>query len=264
LSASIRPGRRIGGSLPGARGSGPSPTGSVVSGPTCSIRPIPEVRQGQIEILGATVYGLVSLAYDKHCTLLDGGPDWAPTEPFDIQALLPAAVTNITPIQIQNGDATSLESMVQQLLAERFGLALHREVVEMSVYNLSLIRQGPNMQSVASLNPPELESLRRPDGTIPGACELLGHGPRMGPRLSAYATSMHRLAGVYSGAMGRPVIDRTNLTGLYNACVYYDAQWIAADPVAARIAAVEEQLGLRLELATAPVEILVIDSVERP
>jgi uncharacterized protein (TIGR03435 family) len=75
---------------------------------------------------------------------------------------------------------------------------------------------------------------------------------------------MSALAALLSVPLGRPVIDKTNLKGVFDVRVEYDPERIAIDPVGARITAIEEQLGLKLESSRALVEVIVIDRIERP
>ena len=84
------------------------------------------------------------------------------------------------------------------------------------------------------------------------------------PATCATVTSINALADLWSAVLGLPIVDRTNLKGVYDVVVNYEPDALDADPIGARIAAIEDQLGLKLIPAKSSVEVLVIDSAARP
>jgi uncharacterized protein (TIGR03435 family) len=139
--------------------------------------------------------------------------------------------------------------MLQSLLADRFKLVVHRETREAPVYVLVVAQGGPKLK-VSQAETMSLNAGQR------------GH-------LEAKKISAERLA-VYLqtfGSTGRPVLDRTGLTGLYDLVLDYvpdDMKSENPDSRASLFTALEEQLGLKLEAQTAPREFLTIDRVEKP
>jgi uncharacterized protein (TIGR03435 family) len=150
--------------------------------------------------------------------------------------------------------------MIQKLMADRFGLSFHRETRELSAYALTVANGGPKMRE-------------RKDGDGgPGYSQYFS-----GPRLPAQKTSMAQLAmGLQGLVLDRPVLDRTGLSGAYD----FDLSWTpdelqfsgrggtglyVGDPNGPSIyTALEEQLGLKLSSVKAPVEVLLVDRVEKP
>ena len=107
-----------------------------------------QVNPGRFVATNVTLYRLITLAYGKHCRLsqeqelISGGPEWRQSVAFDIQATLPEGSPVYTQQQLNNGEAPKLQAMLQKMLADRFGLALHRETKEIPVYNLVLVKMG--------------------------------------------------------------------------------------------------------------------------
>ena len=176
------------------------------------------------------------------------GPEWINTERYMIVAKAAGAVTEDT-----------ILLMLQTLLAERFKLAFHREPKEMPVYALVVSKNGPKLK----------------EATGEGATQIAPDGRE----IVFERASMGLLAGTVARSVDRPVIDATGLKGLYN----FKLAWSnddrprpnsgavagtvdASDPDDAPsiFTALQERLGLRLESRKAPVEVLVIDHIEKP
>jgi uncharacterized protein (TIGR03435 family) len=169
------------------------------------------------------------------------GPDWLTTERYDIQATFPAD----TPPQ-------QVRQMTQALLAERFKLALHRESRQLPIYALVVGKNGPKIHAVE-------------DGQ---------GGTRGGPgRLEATKIPMQKLADLLARLTGQQVVDATNLKGLFDFTLEWSPEetqkmtpegGVAAGPSGPSIfSALQEQLGLKLEGRKGPVEILVVDHIEK-
>ncbi len=176
------------------------------------------------------------------------------SERYDIVAK-PEGEGDVTPDQ--------LKPMIQALLAERFKLTLHRETKELPVYALVVAKNGPKLQEVEG-----------------GPTKTKGAQMRMGRGLlNAQAVSMTMLATSLSNQLGRSVIDKTGLTGNYDVKLEWtpdEGQSFgpkeggpegAPPPPSASgpsiFTAVQEQLGLKLEPQKGPVEILIIDRIEK-
>jgi uncharacterized protein (TIGR03435 family) len=189
---------------------------------------------GKFTAMTAPLKNLVGFAYQLREHQVTGGPGWIDTEPFDISAKADAPA---------NDD--QLHQMVQALLADRFQLKFHRETKEQPVYTLVLAKSGPKLKEVKTVG--------------------RGVGIGMRGRLNGNGADMETLASVLSTRLGRSVVDRTGLKGFYDFVVTWTPDEVQPDtPGPSLFTALQEQLGLKLESSKGPVEILVIDHVEKP
>jgi uncharacterized protein (TIGR03435 family) len=204
---------------------------------------------------------------------MSGGPSWIDTDGFDVQA---RAATEFSDLTFSGGSTVTGAAMLRALLAERFRLAIHWETRDIPVYLLirrSDTRLDPRL--VLSSGTPGTDCL--PDGAIASADKAL---PRCGSYLlqntggnqfaiHARGITMTNFARNLQNVAGRVVLDRTALGGPYSfdlAFEYRPPSATSADDGlgAAIFTALQEQLGLKLESTTGPVDVLVIDHVERP
>ena len=214
---------------------------------------------------------------------LTGGPDWINSARYDITAQFSGEMPLTEP-----GTVGPLQLMMQRLFAERFKLAVHTETREIPIYVLTLARSdrtlGPKMRPAATdcdaVMNAMLKSMREGGGPPPAPPQLPDGRPacgmRFGPgnRLTAGGTSMAALARSMSNQAGRIIVDKTGLTGGFDIDLEFTPNPAAAggQPPAAGgdanapslFTALEEQLGLKLVPQRGPVEMLVIDRVERP
>jgi uncharacterized protein (TIGR03435 family) len=204
----------------------------------------------------ATLDTLLSFAYGVRQDLIVGGPDWVRQDRFEISA----KASNDAP-------AGQIKLMVRSLLEDRFRLVIHTERREMPV--LALIRArlnetlGPNLVRIDECSPAAVNELRR---KFPEKYPMpIGGGIVSG----CSSTGLGDLAILLSTGQGAPIIDATGLTDTF----YYTIRSqfrpffgpTDTDPnLSALSTALEEQLGLKLQSRRAPVEVLVIDSVEMP
>lgn len=221
---------------------------SLAGGGTMGVRP-----GGQFMSRNILLRNLIAEAYDVPVNRVLEGPGWIGEERYDIEARAEGEMT-----------WDRARPMLLALLRERFNLAAHKETRELPVYALVLARPdgrlGPRLRrnDVDCLNPEARATAL--SAAPPGAviCEIRFATGRLigGPR------SIDSLAGSLTGASGRPVLNRTGLEGQYD----MDLEW-AATPQAEGLSiftAVQEQLGLKLESDNAPLEVLIIERVERP
>ena len=188
---------------------------------------------GRYRALTATVRNLITAAYNVRDVQIAGGPQWTGSEAYDIEATATGRTTH-----------AEIQTMLQTLLASRFSLKLRRETRERNVYDLVLAKRGPAMTSVDKVGL----------GVAPGKQRIAGRG-----------ADMRTLASVLSGTVDRIVRDRTGLTGYYDFTLTWRPDDAPPDDQRpALLTAIQEQLGLRLDPAKGPVEVLVIDSVSRP
>jgi uncharacterized protein (TIGR03435 family) len=165
------------------------------------------------------------------------GPDWIKSKlvRFDIVAKAPPD----TPLD-------QIRLMLQTLLTERFQLALHHEQKELSYVALVIGKKGPKLQEAT------------PDSDPSGNKVLIG-------RIVSNHISMTTLATLFSRFTGQTVLDMTGLTASYDLKVEWTPENTPTDDESAPslFAAVEQQLGLKMEVRKGPVDVIVIDHAER-
>ena len=230
-------------------------------------------------VSNAPLRDIVRFAHDVDDTRLVGGPDWIGSERFDIVATAERDIPAWTP----DGPPAVLLSMVRSLLAERFHLETHRDTRELPVYALVLARSDRKLGPRAGVSTVDCAaaSARADVRPAPAApAEVPACGMRIGPgQMLLGGVPMSRFATVLAGFAGRLVIDRTGLAGNYNLQLSWTPQGPRlggpppegapplppVDPNGASLfASIQEQLGLKLEPTRAPLEVVVIDRVERP
>jgi uncharacterized protein (TIGR03435 family) len=141
--------------------------------------------------------------------------------------------------------------MVQSLLADRFKMVARLAPREMNVYALTVTKKGSKMRQVA----PDSNDFAIVNGGL--TFRPNPSGPKAGLSMAAFATF---LGGV--PLVGRPVVDRTGLTGVYAFELNFSVS--EGDDRPEISTALQEQLGLKLEPIKAPIEVLVVDHIERP
>ena len=225
---------------------------------------------------GATLQTVIGAAYGIQADLMSGTPDWVNTEKYDIDVKLPdSAVENET--KSKGGIGIAHQLMLQALLADRFKLTLHRQTKNLQVYELVAAEGGPKLQEAKPvyMNP---NGINGPEGRLPNRGMT-----RMSPgELIDQGATLQSLVEELSWQLGRTVVDKTGLTGNYDFVLRWTpgpseagmAKLMGSNPapnsaVSSDIAsplfnAIQEQLGLKLEPQTRPMQVLVIDHVEKP
>lgn len=135
--------------------------------------------------------------------------------------------------------------MVQSLFIDRFKLAVHREMKESPVYLMTIGKKGPKLRENGGVR-------------LNGSVQVVESGKPEWPD----GWTMSALAAYLSDFTGRPVVDRTGLTGTYGIVLEFSRR--DGDERPNIFTAVQEQLGLKLVAGKAPIEILVIDHIEKP
>ncbi len=230
---------------------------------------------GRFVATGITAKLLLEEAYGVKDSQLARAPSWFNSERYDIDAKPEEAALDKLPLD-QRRD--KLMQMIQSLLAERFKLSLSHETKELPVYALVVAKNGPKLHK-STFKPPD-KPAPLPRSPKPGETRRLGGGIAMeGPgRLTSTGIELSMFANVLSRITGRIVIDKTGLPGRYD----FTLQWTPDEresPVPpggpgdapppestgpSLFTAIQEQLGLKLESQKAPMDILVIDHVEKP
>lgn len=216
---------------------------------------------------------LIQQAYGVNKDRISGAPDWLNSERYDIEAKMDGAVAEALKKLSPAERETTRQHMLQALLADRFKLTLHREDRELPVYNLVIAKNGPKLQETKPNEPNTVPGGASPNGSTPGVGVSVGGGRGGGfggggglRTSSGKGATIESMLATLSAASGRPVLDKTGLTGKYD----YKLQWAPEDSQAEAdsagpsiFTAVQEQLGLKLESAKGPVEFIVIDHVEK-
>lgn len=198
----------------------------------------------RIYVEATTMTGVLCFAYSVQKSQIVDEPKW-----FDEQ------IWNIDGVPDMEGAPNWLQyrRMLQKLLSARLGLEMHHEKRELSVYTLTVAKGGPKLEKSKS---------------DPGALnDSSGHGIGAQQYMKFTNDSMSDFAQVMQLMGNRPVIDQTNLPGRYDFTLLWTPDVIrATDPNTAPglFTAVQEQLGLKLEPARAPADVLVIDHAGRP
>jgi uncharacterized protein (TIGR03435 family) len=188
---------------------------------------------GTLIMHNATLKFCIIAAYGVQESLIEGGPAWINSERFEILAKAGDSAQN-----------AQLLPMLQSLVEDRFKLKVHREARQRPVYALTVAKNGPKLH---------------PSESVEGFLGRRGRGPITGRK-----ASMAGLAATLSTLMGRKVLDRTGLGGVYDFTLEFAPFDVVDSPLPALATALQEQLGLRLEAATGTVEILVVDHAEKP
>ena len=205
-----------------------------------------------------------------------GGPSWASTNRYDIVAKV--APEDVPRLDKLNGD--DRRAMLIPLLADRFHLKYHHEMRERQAYALLIAKGGPRLTTGEPDPPPGW----KPAKDTPPDQEHFKIMTRPG-QIEADSVPMSVLAGMLSRlpALGRTVVDKTGLTGNYSFSVKWtpdddpfpglrrmlqEADGLGAsatdDPALPLLTALREQLGLRLELQKARIDVIVIDHIDLP
>jgi uncharacterized protein (TIGR03435 family) len=239
---------------------------------------------GRVSVINMSARALVMMAYQLGQWQLIGGPAWLADERFDITAKMDGNPEWEGP---GSGTPDPIQVALRKLMVERFKLRLHTEKRDLDAYALVMVRPGapgPALKPSTSDCKALAEQLRQgkqpPGGPpmvdgIPPCGFLAGVG-----RLAFDGSPMAQAATMFVGYAGRPVIDRTNLSGNWRFLLRFSQERpqglppgpegdklteAAANPdVPSFFTAIQEQLGLKLEPTKAPFEVTIIDSAEHP
>jgi uncharacterized protein (TIGR03435 family) len=201
-----------------------------------------EFQGDTLRMQDVTVNTCIKLAYHVQDRQI-AGPSWLVSDHFDITAKTDGPT-----------DEATMKRMLQTLLADRFSLSFHREPKEMNVILLTVAKSGSKLKPAAA---PEAKPLREnsSNGTI------------------ARSMPMGEFADFLSGPLEMPVVDHTGLTQKYDFAVDFtpylpdptkNMDGTRPDTTSILKAALNDELGLKMTVGKAPVDVLVVDHVEQP
>ena len=190
-----------------------------------------------------------------------GEPSWSTTDGFDIEAKVDAAdLPTLAKITFEQR-----RTMFQQILVERFKLVVHHEMRELPVYELTIAKNGSKLKESAPDDPASATPRRKG--------MMFGRG-----KVTATDGSLSMLIPPLSRQLGRVIVDKTGLTGNYDFTLEWTPESAAPPPATGSLSgaappdqsgpdiftAIQEQLGLKLVSAKGPVDVIVIDHIEKP
>jgi len=240
------------GLLPAQQAPAASPTFAVAT-----IKPsapdavaVTQIRGNRFATEGTTFVDVFKYAYSVHPDQLVGGPEWLRTEKFDILA---------DPETEKRPSSDQMKIMVQQLLVERFHIAMHHEQKILSVYALVKTAETPKFTK-STADPNGIPVV----GYSPGGTLQVGNAT-----MANFATFLQRFV------LDRPAVDKTGIAGHFDLVLRWtpdsfrangksgDSQEDASAPPNL-FTAIKEQLALKLLPEKASTDVFVIDRAERP
>jgi bla regulator protein blaR1 len=187
---------------------------------------------------GTSMRMVIASAYGVNSSRIVGGPSWMDTPLYDIVAKVSHSGPGHDP------SPANYQRMIQALLASRFGLVAHPNTQQLAVYTLHVDESGARLKPAVG-DPPGSAPRRRGFNIQPGV-------------LVATGVDMNLFTGILDRQLGRPILDRTGLKGRYD--------FTLTGPLGKELlpAALHKQLGLNVEPATVPMDVIVVDQLEEP
>jgi uncharacterized protein (TIGR03435 family) len=222
---------------------------------------------GRLVAQDATLQQLVRAAYGVRLFQISGGPAWATSDGYDIEAKAEA-----------NTSREQAWLMLRTLLEDRFKLKLRRDTKDMPVIELTVAKGGAKLPPVKAGSCDEAGTAQ-PGGTGRPPCgNAWIIGDRSGARIEGFSVVMGAFSNALANALGSIVIDKTGLTERFDLRLEFDTAGMGggagkpnagvqppSDSAGPSIyAAIQQQLGLKLESGRGPVEILIIEHAEKP
>jgi bla regulator protein blaR1 len=242
---------------------------------------------GRFTATGVPLKMLITFAYNVRQFQISGGPNWINTEKYDIDAKEPDGLEDQLKNLPDNERREKMDQLIRSLLTDRFQLKVSHETKEGPVYNLVVAKNGPLIHE-AKPDDNNPNAMKGPDGKpVHGNFMRMGRG-----ELQGQGVAIEFLATNLSQQLGRKVVDQTGLKGNYDFTLKWTPDQGPGGPGGMMEAgpggpppgagpggdappppdasgpsiftAIQEQLGLKLESAKGPVEMLVIVSIEKP
>jgi uncharacterized protein (TIGR03435 family) len=210
-------------------------------GPNAMQSAMPTYPTAHFSMHYATLVTIMVAAYGTDGRRVEKRPDWNEEQLYNVDAAV-AGGRELTKEQMQ--------PLLQQLLEQRFHLRVHREMRAVKGYEMVVGPGGPTMTPEELANrPPGLPPAFYADYTVEG--------------IRGWGVTMERLAHVLVTPVGKPVVDKTGLTGRYDIDMKYRNSADDDRALPSVFEAVQEQLGLKLVPAKLQLDYLVIDHSER-
>jgi uncharacterized protein (TIGR03435 family) len=230
-----------------------------------------QATPGRLTLSHISLQRLLVFAYGIQDYHLVGEPSWGKSSQYD---LIAKASTGTSVAKMEG-------PMLQALLEDRFKMKLHRETRALPLYELLVAKSGPKLHpSEKGSCTPYVTGSQPAIAPAPGEpqplyCGFHRTGSDVSPILNGKGVSMDELATnlarSYNTALGRNIIDKTGLPGTFDIHLTWtndpgsmEAASSSTADDASIFAALQEQLGLKLQSARGPVEVLVIDHIEEP
>jgi uncharacterized protein (TIGR03435 family) len=227
----------------------------------------------------ATPEMIIRIAYGVQDFQISGAPKWLNSERYEIEAKMnKATIEQIN--KLDKAQATRAhQQMLRELLANQYKLVLHHETKELPIYSLVIAKSGPKLQQ-AKPEDTYLSGIKDPNGQPMKGAHLMRIGPG---ELTGQALPIAELVRLLSQQLGRTILDKTGLKGEYDFALKWTPEGHSSplykgnkggtlenhtltpdssEPTL--FAALQQQLGLRLESQRGPVDIFIIDRVEKP
>jgi len=225
---------------------------------------------GRFTATAVTLKRLIALAYLVQPNRVSGGPDWLASDRYTVEAKAEEGAVSIGEIRAR---VEQLRGMLRALLADRFGLQIRHEVKVFPVYALGVAKGGPKLQAAAERDCLAVSAERR------SPCHWFNGGNRAG--MTGQAVDMADLASMLTSVLDRPVVDGTGIKGLFDMKIDPWNPFVNDVPEGAGLGNEEfgpvdfktlptlfsllpDKFGLKLDRTKAPLDTIVIDSVQRP
>lgn len=246
------------------------------------------INYSPIEFHQANVTTLLLIEQAYHLPLTLGGnvrilnePSWITSDRYDVDAKIDSSLAPAMEKLTGQKRAEQMDLRLQSLLAERFKLKVHFEKRNLKVYALVIAKDGPKLTLAKDLPPTSITQQQISASPPPGPPNpenmqkgILVLPKEQGEELTAKIQTLDDLARVVQSQIpGRVIVNQTGLSGVYDFTMHWSREGPAAQEEGASQGSAEwpdirtalrEQLGLQLVTPKAPIEVLVIDHIERP
>jgi len=202
-------------------------------------RSIERTNSGHVMAENITTGSMIRHAFGIRASQIEGAPGWIETDKYDLQATT-GTTKDLSDIE--------LRPYWESMLASRFRMKYHRETKEMQIYSLTVAKGGPRLT----------------ENTAGGDTDTHLTNSAQHVSLTSTHIAMPDFAAFLGGRLDRTVTDRTGLAGAYDVKLDWSPDLSTDTSSASIFTALQDQLGLKLESGKGPVEIIVIDSLERP
>jgi uncharacterized protein (TIGR03435 family) len=229
--------------------------------------------------MNTTLQALIQEAYGVQANQIVNAPDWINSATYDFkigsndyQNDNQRDANAVSPEPSLEQGRIRYQRILQGVLSDRFKLKFHRETRDLSIYALLVAEDGPKLQPTTSSDT-RPDGVKRPDVRLRDTSVRIRRDDSDSVGMDVRGMSAADLASQLSRQLGSVVVDKTGLTGNYDFALNWKSD--ASGPgnfnapvsdasASSLLTALQDQLGLKLEPQTAPMQVLVIDHAERP